>query len=71
MLFIRIFKSMKLFCDYYISSNGTFKMLLNVIRFEELLVEILMFMIYMKKLVSFSTAKCVVILNSDYQMDRC
>lgn len=70
MLFIRIFQSMRLFCDYYISSNGTFKML-NVIRFEELLVEILMFMIYMKKLVSFSTAKCVVILNSDYQMTHC
>lgn len=61
---------MKLFCDYYVNSNRAFEMLLNGIKFEELLVEI-MFMIYMKKMMCFSTAKCIVILNSDYQMTHC
>lgn len=61
---------MKLLCDYYINSNGAFEMLLNVIKFEELLVKI-MFMIYMKKMMCFSMAKYIVILNSDYQMTHC
>ena len=69
MLFTRVFQSMKLLCDYYVNSNGEFEMLLNVIKFEELLVKI-MFMIYMKKM-CFSTAKYIVILNSDYQMTHC
>ena len=61
---------MKLLCYYYVNSNGAFEMLLNVIKFEELLVKI-MFMIYTKKMMCFSTAKYIVILNSDYQMTHC
>ena len=36
---------MKLFCDYDVNSNRAFEILLNGMKFEELLVEI-MFMIY-------------------------
>lgn len=49
---IRVSWSMKLFYDYYVNSNETFKML-NVIKFKELLSR-LMFIIHKKKFMSFS-----------------
>lgn len=60
-LLIRIPWSLRLLCDYYINPNGIFKMSLNVIKCEELLVEMLMFMIYMKKCLNFSTTKCAML----------
>lgn len=44
------------------NSNATLKMSLNMIKFEELLIEILMLVLYMKKFMSFNTAKCVMLL---------
>lgn len=44
-----------------VNLNVIFKMLLNMIKFEELLIEILMFVFYMKKFMSFNIVKCVML----------
>lgn len=44
-----------------VNLNVIFKMLLNMIKFEELLIEILMFVFYMKKFMSFNIVKCIML----------